>query len=305
MYLTQHHRLERELLKWLVLFLGAGLILLLSTRPTSGGAPDRQQVWLHQDALGIGERLRTPTAKCIWTILEAHAAGRHELAIVQWQLVSLSEEVDVWRTVSIGSTRTQLGQLDQAASVVSGSQHDDHAVVNHLRGVIDRLRACIAQQQGRPAEARRYLDSARTHFNASIDAASKIDMEATLCTPAHKFVSIRRYTTIHPNRMLPPSTPTVRDLLSILRLEDFELKSHIGLAEINLSDGKLLEAESNLDDADRTGGDVAGLYSDLGRAYERRGDEVDATRAYLKAFSGGEKKAEPLFRALRSLRKAL
>ena len=306
MYVTRHQRTEHELLKWLVLILFAGSIVLFLTRPTSGSTPAKYNFFSVEAKHSIGERLRYPTARCIWKVLESHMAADHELAVVQWQLLSVDDDVEVWRSVAMGAAQIQLGELDNAALTLSAHECEDNPVISHLVGVIDRLRAGIALQEGSTEEAADLLHSARQHFGEATRGATKVKKDQPLCATATRFIARGRFETIFPERLLSPRTPTVGDLLAALKLDNFEFKSYVGLAEINISQDLLKDAEFNLDAAVETKvGDVGGLYSTLAKAYEKAGDNVGAARAYLKSTAHGKSKTPPLLRAIRSLRRAL
>ena len=305
MYITRHERIEHELLKWLILLLVVGSIVLLMTRPTSGEPVDYNffSVGAKQS---IGQRLKCPTARCIWKVLETHTAKAHELAIVKWQLLTVDDEVEVWRSAATGAAQIQLGELDEAAVTLSAHDYGWNPVISHLLGVIDRLRAGIASQQGESEEALYLLCSARQHFSNAICNAGNANQAQPLCVMPTKFVAIGRYDTIFPKRLLPPGTPMASDLLAALDLEDFEFKSHVALAEINISQHQLGDAELNLDAAaEMEGSDVAELYSTLATAYEDAGDDMGAARAHLKSTAFSKAKTPSLLRAIRSFRKAI
>ena len=86
--------------------------------------------------------------------------------------------------------------------------------------------------------------------------------------------------------------PTVGDLLIALEAEKFVGKAHLALGNLFLERDALELAELHLDAAVQEGINVVLGYRLLGEAYGARGQDTDATRAFLKATKfSGEKEA--------------
>jgi len=332
MYAHKHQHVDHELLKWLVLISMTLLLVLIATRSTVAEPIDaklvdtltsRVEAALLPNDLPPKRRLDVerldferpknelqqlnPTARCLLEIFELHEKREFETAIERWQELSLFDCDEPWRAAAVGATYLQLGAFDDGLCVLRELPEttETNAVIYHLRGVAHWMSARVATREGKLYLAEEYRDLARTNFKKAIATSSQVKLDEKLGLVITKYASTQRFgphDTIFPELLLPRRTPRVRDLLSVLNLEDFVAKSHLGLAELNLREGFLEEVEDHLDDAADAGSDVAELYSILGEAYEADGQSKSAARAYMKAMTG-KQKIIPGTKEFRNLRK--
>jgi len=322
MHAHHQHYIAHELLKWTILtVLSLAFVLILSQ--FADGQPIEAQSAItgrttvtpatlrsaSQDATIAGTEDRgsdVPTARRIWEVLELHEDQMFEAAIDGWQELSLFACDEPWRAVAVGNAYLQMGDLENALCVLHESTEPENAVTHHLRGVVHWLNSRVATRNGKLYLAEEYQDHARMEFGKALVLASQVRLEDKLGLVLTKFVSTRAFgpsDTIFPRILLPPANPSVRDLLETLSLDDFVATSHIGLAEIGLEVGELLDVEGHLDDAAKVGRDMSDLYMVLGKAYEADGQSMAATRVFMKAMTGTNKTSSAI-NAIRNLRKA-
>lgn len=315
MYAQRHRYLDHELLKLIILMTLAGALVLLATRPTSAetiriSAPPDNAVQAgsvtknHDSEPPVLDRTYdAPTARRMWQIIELHNAKQFEQAIERWEHLSLVRREKAWRAIGIGTAYLQTGQLDDAKCVLSDafdSEHDN-AVSHHLLGVICLAKARAAGRVGLACFAEELRSLARIEFEKAIATATQVNPDEPLAMQLTKFVVVRRYDTIYPERMLPPRTPTVADLLAVLDLDDFPTKARIGLAHININEGFLPSAEGHLDVVADTGANIGELYIVLGEAYEQDDQHLAAFRAFIKAMASQAKRVTAAAKSARML----
>lgn len=331
MHAYKTHPIDHELLKWLLMIVLVLLLVLVATRTTAAEPVDPTLVGTvtarvesaflpnmeaarpvereEQKAATLSadeaRRWQTPTARRLWDIFARHEKREFEAAIDGWRDLSLFASDEPWRTVAVGSAHLQLADFDNAMCVLMEDGNEPNAVTYHLRGVVHWMNGRLATRKGKLYLAEEYRESARENFEKAIATSTQVQLDEKLGLAFTKYISqeFGRYDTVFPKELLAPSTPRVRDLLAALDLEDFVVKSHLGLAEIALQDGLLEEVEDHLDDAADKGADVADLYMVLGDAFEADGASMSAARMYMKAMTG-KKKVGPAIKAVRSLRNA-
>lgn len=309
MYAGRHHHLEHELLRWLILVLLAGSLVLFAARTTFGqvGTADHETGFtaptLPQTAQDLGPAEFMPTPDWLWRILEDHQAGHDEAAILRWGPLALETDVQVWRTTAVGAAYLRQGQLDHAdctlMEAIEGGKAN--AVTRHLAGIVKYAQSNEAAQQGQAQRVDHLRDAARDYLQGALATAAEIDLEQPLVTFETQLVALRPNDTVAPNQLLATQVPRVRDLLVALDLIDFELKTHMALAEVNLAQGYLTEAEAELDAVTAAGEEMSVFYRELARKYTRAGEPLAAKRSYLKSLAGDPHKASTLLRALRHM----
>ena len=331
MHAYKTHHTDHEILKWLLMIVLALLLVLITTRSTAAEPVDPtliatvtarvESTFLPKsDVIRPAERAekkdaklpaeeaqrwQTPTARRLWEIFALHEKREFEAAIDGWRDLLLFASDEPWRTVAVGSAHLQLADFDNAMCVLQEDGNEPNAVTYHLRGVVHWMNGRLATRKGKLHLADENRESARKDFEKAITTSTHVQLDEKLGLAFTKYISqeFGRYHTVFPKELLAPSTPRVRDLLVALDLEDFVVKSHLGLAEIALQDGLLEEVEDHLDDAADKGADVANLYMVLGDAFEADGASMSAARVYMKAMTG-KKKVGPALKAVRSLRNA-
>lgn len=316
-------QVDHEMMRWLLLIVLAILLVLFTTRSSATHPVDptdvatvttRVEATLLPDVdlirrIGPGRsvprltadcRWQTPTARRLWGIFELHRKRELDEAIKRWQELSLFPCDQPWRTVAVGAAYLQLGDFDNALCVLSQTA-EPNAVTFHLRGVNYWMNGRVAAREGKLYLAEEHRSDARKNFNTAIAMSTQVKLDKKLGLVFTKFVGAQssdRYRTIFPEELLPPSTPRISDLLSVLNLHDYVAKSHLGLAAIALNDGLLEEVEDHLDDAADAGAKVADLYIVLGETLESEGESMAAKRVFMKAMTGkqkvGPRKMNPL-----------
>ena len=331
MYAHKTHHIDYETLKWLLMITLALLLVLIATQTTAAKPVDPtlvatvtsrvESVLLPEsdiaprtplessENLGIpneeAKRWQTPTARRLWEIFALHEKHELEAAIIGWRELSLFRRDEQWRAVAVGLAYVQLADFDNALCVLEeGDGETPNPVTYHLRGVVHWMNGRLATRAGKLYLAEVHRDAARKNFKKAIATSTQVEPDQKLGLVFTKYISqeLGRYETIFPAELLAPTTPRVRDLLVALDLEDYVVKSHLGLTAIAMEDGLLEEVEDHLDDVAEIGVDVADLYMALGEACEADGASTSAARVYMKAMTG-RKKVGPVIKAIRNLRK--
>lgn len=311
MFATRTMRVEWEVMKWIaIVALGAALAMFWAMRTAAGATP--------VEPLRLPDAMRTEAMPMVdpnvmlWKIVEKHAAGQPDEALLLWRNTALPEETMVWKHIAMGVAELQMNELDRAADrLFAAEELDARNPVTHY--YLALLRMAQAQQANEwldaigPARVRlaayrphvvapntrgMYEMVAMQEFETAIENAAHLDRAMMLATPDHRVPATA-------------AAVTVNDMMVALGCEKFEGQAHNMLGAMYLERNATDAAEEHMDAARAAGMDVVFGYRDLGAAYEGQERHGDAARAYLKAMENDPGMVLPLRKVLENFGKAL
>ena len=248
----------------------------------------------------------------VWFILESYEEGELEPALESWNFAELTSEAEVWRQIGITAAHLGSGQIDEAEATLVKARdlEPDNAVMHFYSGIVHMARAREARSWnewydfGDPPRTEWVayrgsadLDLQLKHERAAMEAlrlavrtAGSVDLHQPLVPTWGEIREISEDTISGGPTLVV--RPRVGDLLAAIGIDNLEGMAHLAMSSLYTDQGALGEAEFQVDQAAKLGADVEGCYSYLADRYSERGQNAEATRAYLKAMAREPEKAE-------------
>ena len=323
---SQH--VETEILKWLMLMvLAGGLVLALASGAAGANEPreprplpvevTRHAIPLEQ-ASPQGKSGGSDSALPLWRVLELHRQGRFAEAIRGWESIEMPCETESWAHVARGMALHRLGETNRAEKAFHTARALSPtnplasyglALANLYRSEAagewyDALaddewweRKNIPPLADRPGATRSLYElAALMEFERAIRDADGFTWDTPLVSRELILVS-RGYDVV-------PS-PLVADLLEAIGCEDFVARSAMAAGRLSMNRGAWVMAEKYYDDATACGENMSLEFLRMGELYAAQGRPSAAARAYLKAMHGSDNPWSMLKRAVDSTGQAL
>lgn len=326
MITTRRMPLEVELVHWLLLAFAA-IALVLATATLLAAADPMMEPRLLPDDMGKIARPMQPgdapqpffpemlpqrdfppaeAAARLWRILEQHRTGRTADALAGWEELGLPPGKAHWREIGMGAAYLRAGQMELATVHLDAARQmaPDHAIVAYYRGILNLEQAAAegtVPEKGNDAtrlvafgpgeNIRRFQTLAANDLMAAIAQAPTVRLDERLLDVGQ---------TIEENVIVP----CVGDLLTALGADNFAGRAHHMLFGLLLDQGRLIEAEVNLDAAAATGIATLHGYRDLADNYLQMDRHGDAMRTLKKELQVNHPEVVRAWEGLEEMTKA-